>query len=251
MRSIAYISRASWNKNHPGQTQQLTLSVMHSRAISVITVTFGTLMDRFNNPTFDKIVGQIYDCAANPELWEGTLETIRLTVNAAYIVAVFADTSAVEKLGTPFQRYWHTSWDKTWLADVERRIMQIPGGDALLASDIDNTWTQMNQVSETEFQQSQFYNEWAKPQGLRDCAITPFIKRNGLHGVLSSAGYQDRPLFSTEDCVFFERLSVISWTKVSLALLCIRAYLIPFLSLSFSSAPGDRLFMPMPQQKPC
>ena len=44
---------------------------------------------------YDKLVGSIYDCAANPELWPETLGYVRDTVGGAYALVGFIDTSEI------------------------------------------------------------------------------------------------------------------------------------------------------------
>jgi DNA-binding CsgD family transcriptional regulator/PAS domain-containing protein len=159
-------------------------------------------MERYN-----VLVGQIYDCAAAPELWPQTLEMIRDSVGAAYVMAGFIDASFAEQSGVPFAKRWHSPWNVAALDELQQYLPEIPGGEALLLSPPDLAWTQMAQMPESAFHETKFYNEWVKPNGLRDCANTPFFKRDKLFGMISAATYQDRPLYDDNDRAFFERLS--------------------------------------------
>jgi DNA-binding CsgD family transcriptional regulator/PAS domain-containing protein len=156
---------------------------------------------------YDVLVGHIYDCAAAPELWPQTLEMIRDSVGAAYVMAGFIDASFSEQYGVPFAKRWHSPWNVAALDDLQQYLPDIPGGQALMVSPPDLAWTQMKQLPESAFHETKFYNEWVKPNGLRDCANTPFFKRDKLFGMVSAATYQDRALYDDNDRAFFGRLS--------------------------------------------
>ena len=156
---------------------------------------------------YDRLVGQIYDCAANPELWPETLSAMRDSMGAAYVLIGFADFSPLEHGGLPTNVYRHSPWDEARLGELAQTMTTIPGGETIFQTDIDIAWTQMSQVSEEEFHQSDFYLSWAKPQKLRDCLVTKYLKRRSLMGMVSLTVPEGRPLITIEERIFVDRLS--------------------------------------------
>ena len=156
---------------------------------------------------YDRLVGQIYDCAANPELWPETLSAMRDHMGAAYVVIGFSDLSPLEAGGIPTNVFRNSPWDAARLGELAQSMTVVPGGEVIIQTDIDITWTQMSHVSEQEFHKSEFYLSWAKPQKLRDCLVTKFLKRKAMLGMVSLTVAEGRPLITPEQGLFVERLS--------------------------------------------
>ena len=156
---------------------------------------------------YDRLVGSIYDCAANPELWPDTLCRIRDAVGGAYALAGFADMTDVALGRPPYTKRVSSPWDEDWLRKLELMLKNIPQGGGLTDTEVDKSWTQLSQVTEKEFQTSEFYNFWAKPQGLRDTINTPYLQRSTLVGMLSIPCYATRQPYSTAECELIERIT--------------------------------------------
>ncbi len=148
---------------------------------------------------FDVIVSGIYDCAANPELWPQTLEQIRSTVGCAYVMTAFGDFSAIQNGGHPMHKVKHTAWDTDRFKQLERHLTTIPCVDSLYRNGIDAPWVQMELIEETEFQKSDFYQDWVRPQRLRDCLNILYLDRQLLRGVLSFATAEGTPLLGERE----------------------------------------------------
>ncbi len=140
----------------------------------------------------DEIISDIYDCAANPELWPETLARIRDAVGAAYVSLVFADFSLASPGGVPFVRTFTSPWDKIWFERLQGFMHRLPAIDILFRDGIDSPWAQLGHVEEQEFHKSEFYLGWVKPQGLRDCMNTLIVNRNAVQGVFTIATAADR-----------------------------------------------------------
>jgi len=61
---------------------------------------------------YDTIVGSIYDCAANPELWPSTLVAIRDHLRSDFVMAGFADMSPLDQQQSP--TLFFTTAPGTW-----------------------------------------------------------------------------------------------------------------------------------------
>jgi DNA-binding CsgD family transcriptional regulator len=156
---------------------------------------------------FQHLVGSIYDCAANPELWPGTLELIRDRFDAAYVLVGLADTLPAAPAGTPQATFRSSPWDAIWFEKLFGMLHLIPGGGSMMRAGIDSSWTQFSEITLEDFHQSVFYNMWVKPQDLGDCLNTPFMQRRSLLGVMSIAGKASRSGFGQEERNLAEALS--------------------------------------------
>ncbi len=134
---------------------------------------------------YDKLVGSIYDCAANPELWPSTLGDIRDAVGGAYALIGFIDTSEITFGGKPFLVRRNSAWDEEWLLKLESFTIfgKLPDGGGLGVAEVDEAWTQLS--SSNDFENTEFYKLWVQPQGLRDTINTQYIRRGTMAGMLS------------------------------------------------------------------
>jgi PAS domain-containing protein len=155
----------------------------------------------------DKLIGRIYDCAANPDLWPAVLREINNGLGSAYTMMLFADFSPITFGQQPFAIYRHSGWEESWLKSVMGLVREIPGSEKFQGDDIDRAWTQMSQITEDEFKKTNFYRAWVKPQKLRDCLIISYLKRPNLLGLLVTASAEGKPLFGRKQCEFVERMS--------------------------------------------
>lgn len=156
---------------------------------------------------YERIVGSIYDCAANPELWPDTLGQVRDSVGGAYALAAFVDMTELA-LGRPtsFKRV-NSTWDEAWLRKLEILSDKLPNGGGVAGAEIDRSWTQLTRATEAEFQTTEFYNVWAKPQGLRDVVNTPYLLRSTMIGMLSVPCFATREPYTTSECELIERIT--------------------------------------------
>ena len=156
---------------------------------------------------FDVLVGAIYDCAANPELWPDALSLIRDAVDGAYALVGFVDTSEMMYGKPPFAVRRNSAWDEERLLQLEAILSSIPEGGGMFDTGVDVAWTQLTRSDEAEFQTSDFYKYWAQPQGLRDTINTPYLHRANMTGMLSIPSYATREPYGEAEIRLIERLT--------------------------------------------
>jgi DNA-binding CsgD family transcriptional regulator len=155
----------------------------------------------------DKLVSSIYDCAANPELWPDVLASIRDAVGGAYALVGFIDMTDASNNQQPFVKRHNSAWDEDWLLRLERAVMSIPGGGGLQNAGVDESWTQLSQTPEAEFQKSDFYRDLIEPMNLRDTVNTTYLRRPTMTGMLSIPCYTSRLPYSVEEAQFTQTLT--------------------------------------------
>lgn len=156
---------------------------------------------------FEQILGDVYDCAVNPDLWPQTLERIRATLGCAYVMFGYADISMLSIGGAEMRTLRSTSWDPIWFQKLDQWLPRIPAIDAYWRGGVDVPWVQMDHCNEDEFRKSDFYHDWVRPQGLRDCLNIAYHDRKLLHGVLSVTTSEGAPLIGAREKDFAARIT--------------------------------------------
>lgn len=156
---------------------------------------------------YDALIGAIYDCAANPDLWPDALTLIRDHLNLAYVMVGAFDLAPLALGQAPKALYRHSPWDHRWIDTVMGYVSKIPDGDAIMQQDLDTAWVQTQRVAESEYVSTDFYKEWVKPQGLWDCINVPYLKRSQMVGLLTMPTYKTRAALSETEHRMAERLS--------------------------------------------
>jgi DNA-binding CsgD family transcriptional regulator len=144
----------------------------------------------------NKTISDIYDCAANPDLWPETLNRIRDFIDCAYVMRGFGDFSGMMVGGRAVHNIRSSDWDQSWFAKLEDHFTTMPYIDVLFRQGVDSPWVQHDHATEAEFHQTPFYKEWVKPQKLRDCINVMFMDRKLVRGVITFATHEGRPLIS-------------------------------------------------------
>ena len=156
---------------------------------------------------YNQLVGQIYDCAANPDLWTETLVSLNSAIGSAYISVAHADLTPISFGQPPSLIYRNSPWDAAWLEKLGPLLPTIPGAEVLFQSEIDSPWTQLAQLEESEFQKSEFYQKWVKPQNLRDTLNVRYLKRQNVTGVISAPRSMGHDLYTNDEIDFVVQLS--------------------------------------------
>jgi DNA-binding CsgD family transcriptional regulator len=157
---------------------------------------------------YETAVGKVYDCAANPELWVETLETIRAGLNAAYVMVGYADLTPTLMQHMPIFTFRNTDWDVNRLQQLQGLSHEVPGAAAFQDGVTDKAWTQMDHISREDFEQTRFCREWAGPQGLTDSLIVPYVARPKVFGLFSAALHRSQgDVFNDGHKAIAERLA--------------------------------------------
>ncbi|MBZ9701822.1 MULTISPECIES: helix-turn-helix transcriptional regulator [unclassified Mesorhizobium] len=160
-------------------------------------------MERLSSEVLGSIIGDIYDCVLNPEGWAGVMTRITTAMDAAYTTIALASTA--DNHG----RFAAQSpWDP-----VQMRVLQdydfdaIPGLKTAVIGDVDTPVATLSLMSEAELGQTAFFQNWAKPQGLREACITKFVHTSDRIGLMGCTTWADRGIISAEDQHFLALLS--------------------------------------------
>ncbi|MER9586759.1 LuxR family transcriptional regulator [Mesorhizobium sp. M0276] len=161
-------------------------------------------MERLSSDVLSSIIGDIYDCVLNPDGWAGVMTRITEAVDAAYTTIALASTA-----GNRGRFAAQSPWDP-----VQMRVLQedydfdaIPGLKAAIVGDIDTPVATLSHMSEAELQQTPFFQNWAKPQGLREACITKFVHTPDRIGLMGCTTRASREVISIEEQRFLALLS--------------------------------------------
>jgi DNA-binding CsgD family transcriptional regulator/PAS domain-containing protein len=156
---------------------------------------------------FSRLVSNIYDCAANPELWIKTMTELRDHMGAAYTMVGMTDIEPLLRGQPPIQNLKFSPWSAEHIQSNGRYLQAMPGYVNLFKTEVDQAWVQMWECSEEEFRNTVFYKEWAKPQGLRDAVNVPFLRRPTHIGVLTVTVGDGHGLVSKAEADFASQLT--------------------------------------------
>ena len=161
-------------------------------------------MERLSGEVLSSIVGDIYDCVLDPEGWTGVMVRITETMDAAYSTIALANIE-----GNHGRFAARSPWDAE-----QMRVLQedydfdaIPGLKAVVVGDVDTPVATLSHMSEAELQQTPFFQNWAKPQGLREGCIIKFVHTQDRIGLMGCTTRADREIISVEEQRFMALLS--------------------------------------------
>ncbi len=160
-------------------------------------------MNVVDNETLSSIIGDVYDCVLNPDGWPDVLIRVTQTLDAAYTTIALAGTS---------DNHGRFAAQSPWDSERMRALQDysfddIPGLKAAVVGDIDTPLSTLSIMSESELQQTPFFQNWAGPQGLRAGCITKFVHTPDRIGLLGVSTWADRDIVTAEDQQFLALLS--------------------------------------------
>jgi DNA-binding CsgD family transcriptional regulator/PAS domain-containing protein len=153
---------------------------------------------------FSSIISDLYECALQPELWSAALTRINEAVNGAYTTISLSDPQFVMP-----RMAAHSPWDPVMLKilNEEYGVDGVPGLREVAFGDIDTPRSTMEQMTEAEFQQSKFYRDWVRPQGLRDGCVMKFVQTPDRIGAMAFITRADRDIVTADERRFMALLS--------------------------------------------
>lgn len=161
-------------------------------------------MERLSSEVLCSIIGDIYDCVLDPDGWAEVMIRITGAVDGAYTTIALASTA-----GNQGRFAAQSPWDPE-----QMRVLQedydfdtIPGLKAAVVGDVDSPVATLSQMSEAELQQTPFFQNWAKPQGLREGCITKFVHTPDRIGLMGCTTRATREAISAEEQRFLALLS--------------------------------------------
>ena len=130
--------------------------------------------------TFSKVVEAIYDCALDPTRWQDTISVVaELLQSQRCSLVVYDYASGHSKLAFQLgyaEEYWRLYESKyRRLNPVITHVQLMPVGAAATSSTL---------IDDHEFFESRFYQEWCKPQGLRDSICLKVLQTEKRMGLL-------------------------------------------------------------------
>jgi DNA-binding CsgD family transcriptional regulator/PAS domain-containing protein len=153
---------------------------------------------------FSSVVSDIYDCALQPDGWTAALTRIAGLLDAAYVTVALADARQMHPVMAA-----HSPWDPHMLQVLndDYGVDGVPGLKEVFFDDIDRANSTMNQMSEETFQESRFYRDWARPQGLRDACLVKFSHTPARVGLAAAVTRASRDIINADERRFLGLIS--------------------------------------------
>jgi DNA-binding CsgD family transcriptional regulator len=148
---------------------------------------------------FSSIVSDIYDCALDPTNWAPTLTRINSVLDCVYtnISVVDANQNRVGRLlaSSPFD-------PQAYAVAVTANLNELEDVRQVMNGDLDTPKSTMQVMSEAQFHQTPFYNQWVKPNGLREACITKFIETSERSGYMLATKGASQNIFTDDEREF-------------------------------------------------
>jgi DNA-binding CsgD family transcriptional regulator/PAS domain-containing protein len=172
--------------------------------VSGAAVNPGSGMGRLDLDLLSSIIDDIYDCVLNPEGWTAALARVTTAVDAAYV-----SLSLANAVNSQHRMAAQSPWDPAQLRALVEDYPpdEVPGLLPVLAGDVDLPQSTLSCMSEAEFHASPFYQNWVKPQGLREACLTKFVHTPDRLGIMACTIRADRDIITGEERHFLTLLS--------------------------------------------
>jgi DNA-binding CsgD family transcriptional regulator/PAS domain-containing protein len=161
-------------------------------------------MQSFKPEILSSIIGDIYDCALQPDGWTNALTRINAAVGGAYATISLSDPQFAQP-----RMAAHSPWDPVMLKilNEEYGIEGVPGLKEVAFGDVDTPRSTLDQMSEAEFQTSKFYTDWVRPQGLRDGCVMKFVHTADRIGAMAFITHATRDIITADERRFMALIS--------------------------------------------
>ena len=161
-------------------------------------------MSQLSPEALSSIIGDVYDCILNPDGWVPVLTRIAGVLDAAYATVSMSRTGDMHGVMAA-----HSPWDASMLRILgqDYGVEGVPGLKEVVFGDCDTPRSTLADMSEADFQQTDFYCNWAKPQGLRDGCIVKFVHTADRIGLLGIITHASRDIISADERHFIALLS--------------------------------------------
>jgi DNA-binding CsgD family transcriptional regulator len=161
-------------------------------------------MNPLEPEALSSFISDIYDCALDTGRWSQTLTRITHAVNGAYTTISLSNPEAVIP-----RMAANSPWDEVMLKVLNEDfgLHGVPGLLEVFAGELDSPRSTLDQMSEDVFQQSRFYQDWVKPQGLRDGCVVKFAHTLDRIGAMAFITRADRDIITADERRFIAILS--------------------------------------------
>lgn len=147
---------------------------------------------------FSGLIGRIYDCAMDQNLWPPVLNEICDRIDAEggsiHVVDPISSTQHVlVEYGVDTE--WSARGRDTYAA-------MSPIGAAVLLAELEQPVSAFDFVDEDEYLESRFYREWLEPKGYMDMMGALIVKKRSEIGAISAIRLRDKGRFTGHDRQF-------------------------------------------------
>jgi DNA-binding CsgD family transcriptional regulator/PAS domain-containing protein len=150
------------------------------------------------------LIEDVYESALDVNHWIGFLVRLNEVLDAAYVGILVTNTQE----NTPRMAF-NSPWDQMWINRLFNEFLPIglPGVENFTYDDLDTPRSTLSQMTETEFQKSDFYTQWAGPQGLRDGGVIKFLEADQRFGFMSVVTRNSRDIIGEREFNILRLLS--------------------------------------------
>jgi len=162
------------------------------------------MVKRIPVETFSKVVEAVYDCALDPRNWPITIRLIAELLESQRCVLgvhdyVSGHNELTYQMGYEDERWWRLH------EETYSRLSPLFGPMQMLT--VGEVATRAMLVDDREFEESRYYLEWVKPQGLRDVTVVKTLQTAHRIGLLVVNRLATKPRYKAADVRLLSLLS--------------------------------------------
>jgi PAS domain S-box-containing protein len=152
------------------------------------------------------VIGKIYDCAIDPALWPGALESMCALIGATHGTVSLLD---FKQQTIRFATQW--GGNPYWMQLLTEKYAQLMPFYRMLhlldVGQVANTQMMMDKLGDQNVRQGPFFTEWAEPAGYRDCTAGIIMRADSLIGMFTMQTPTTRDLVGPKDLAVAELLT--------------------------------------------
>jgi DNA-binding CsgD family transcriptional regulator/PAS domain-containing protein len=152
---------------------------------------------------FDALVTKVYGAATDLELWPVYLEKLRAVLGCEFVAvgSIHKPTLAITPL-------YQTPWDEAAMNELlTRQLARVPMRERIMQGALDTPASSLTMMAEREFMSSDFYRDWAGPNGLRDGAACTIAETAEHRILIGFATARSREPITVGELALLQRLS--------------------------------------------
>ncbi|MFC5567070.1 helix-turn-helix transcriptional regulator [Rubellimicrobium aerolatum] len=146
---------------------------------------------------FSDLVGRIYDCSLDKDLWPAVLGEICGVLNGK-----LADISVSDPFGSSYEVYASHGWEPELLARVIRHAPINPALPHGLVHPVGEPWCGSREMGVERFQRSLYWRTCMAGEGTLDIVAVSITRKTNRIGFWEVTGSEERGVFSDEDLDF-------------------------------------------------
>ncbi len=149
------------------------------------------------DPAFSDLIGRVYDCSLDEDLWSSALEEI-----CGILRGKLADLSVFDVRGASGQFHASHGWEPELMERVIRHAHLNPALSAIIAHPLGEPWCGSREMGVERFRRTLYWRSCMQGEGTLDIVAVTITRKTTRVGFWEVTGSEERGLFADKDLDF-------------------------------------------------